>query len=504
MGSASIRGTVRELGPCALLAREQGYQYLRGAPERRPALIVERQDGGADTLTRLQMEQWANRLAHRLAEAGVKQKSFVAINLPNGLEHVVGTLAAYKLGACPMPVSYRMPAAERDQLMALAQPAAVLSDAQDLKGITRAQMRALESYPATPPPDAVPQPHKAIASGGSTGKPKLIVTPSTFAYAPAAHPATVFWGLKAGDRLYSPGPLYHNQAFTLMADHPVHRRQRGAQREVRCGQVSGCNREAPADGPEPGTDHDAALAAQREAEDGGSCQRAQSLASGGAMPGLGQARLDRAHWRGEGERAVGGDRGHRRDRDQRPRVAAEAGQRRQGLCNGNPHPRRRSAGRCRWGRSAKSSRALSGAPANYSYLGAKPIETVDGDFASVGDLGYVDADGYLFLADRRVDQIITGGANVVPAEVEAILTQHPGVRDAAVIGLKDDDLGRRVHALIEPANADAPPALEELDAHLRLHLASYKLPRGYEIVAMLPRDEAGKIRRSKLRDERGG
>jgi bile acid-coenzyme A ligase len=87
-----------------------------------------------------------------------------------------------------MPISHRMPAAERDQLMALAEPAAVLSDAQDLKGITRAQMRALESYPATPPPDAVPQPHKAIASGGSTGKPKLIVTPSAFAFAPAAHP----------------------------------------------------------------------------------------------------------------------------------------------------------------------------------------------------------------------------------------------------------------------------------------------------------------------------
>ena len=77
-------------------------------------------------------------------------------------------------------------------------------------------------------------------------------------------------------------------------------------------------------------------------------------------------------------------------------------------------------------------------------------------------------------------------------------------RDAAVVGLKDDDLGRRVHALIEPANADAPPAVEELDAHLRLHLASYKLPRGYEIVAQLPRDEAGKIRRTKLRDDRGG
>ena len=149
-------------------------------------------------------------------------------------------------------------------------------------------------------------------------------------------------------------------------------------------------------------------------------------------------------------------------------------------------------------------RRFQGAPAQYRYLGSKPIETVDGDFASVADLGYLDADGYLFLADRRVDQIITGGANVVPAELETVLTQHSGVRDAAVIGLKDDDLGRRVHALVEPANPDAPPTHEELDAYLRLQLTPYKLPRGYEIVVALPRDEAGKIRRSKLRDERGG
>jgi bile acid-coenzyme A ligase len=93
------------------------------------------------------------------------------------------------------------------------------------------------------------------------------------------------------------------------------------------------------------------------------------------------------------------------------------------------------------------------------------------------------------LSVRCQKQAPAGGTNVVPAEVKAILTLHPGVRDEAVIGLKDDDLGRRVHALIEPANADAPPALEGLDAHLRLHLASYKLARGYEIVAILPRDE---------------
>jgi len=174
------------------------------------ALIVERQDCSADTLTWLQMEQWAN----RLAEMGVKQKSFVAINLPNGQEHVVGTLAAYKLGACPMPVSHRMPAAERDQLIALARPAVVLSDNDDLKGITRAQMHTLDPYPSTPPTDVVPQPQKAIASGGSTGKPKLIVSPGALAHAPAAHPVAALLGLKLGDRLYSPGPLYHNTAFS--------------------------------------------------------------------------------------------------------------------------------------------------------------------------------------------------------------------------------------------------------------------------------------------------
>jgi bile acid-coenzyme A ligase len=114
-----------------------------------------------------------------------------------------------------MPVSYRMPAAERDQLMALAEPAAVLSDALDLMGITRAQMQALESYPATPPPDAVPQPQKAIASGGSTGKPKLIVMPSAFAYAPGGHPFAGLLELNSDDPLYSPGPLYHTTAFSL-------------------------------------------------------------------------------------------------------------------------------------------------------------------------------------------------------------------------------------------------------------------------------------------------
>ena len=402
-----------------------------------------------------------------------------------------------------MPVSYRMPAAERDQLMALAEPAAVLSDAQDLKGITRAQMRALESYPATPPPDAVPQPYKAIASGGSTGKPKLIVTPSAFAFAPAAHPATVMWGLNANDRLYSPGPLYHNVAFIMTQTILFIGGSAVLNEKFDAGTcLAAIEKHRPTVLNLVPTMMLRMLRSEKlKTADLSSVRSLWHLAAPcpdwvkrGWIERIGAEKVNELWGATEatGVTVING-----REWLQKPGSVGKGFATEIRILDDQRRP-------LPVGEVGEIFTRFSGAPANYSYLGAKPIETVDGDFASVGDLGYVDADGYLFLADRRVDQIITGGANVVPAEVEAVLTQHPGVRDAAVIGLKDDDLGRRVHALIEPANADAPPALEELDAHLRLHLASYKLPRGYEIVAMLPRDEAGKIRRSKLRDERGG
>lgn len=119
-------------------------------------------------------------------------------------------------------------------------------------------------------------------------------------------------------------------------------------------------------------------------------------------------------------------------------------------------------------------------------------------------MGYVDGEGYLFLADRRTDLIISGGANVYPAEVESVILQMPGVADAVVIGLKDDDLGRRVHAVIQASAGENAPSFEALNAYVKANLAAYKAPKSYEILETLPRDEAGKIRRSKLRDERDG
>ena len=139
-----------------------------------------------------------------------------------------------------------------------------------------------------------------------------------------------------------------------------------------------------------------------------------------------------------------------------------------------------------------------GPGSTYRYLGAEARRTQDG-WETVGDMGWLDADGYLYLADRRTDMILVGGRNVYPAEVEAALDEHPAVRSSCVIGLPDEDLGSRLHALLELARDVTDAAL--LD-HLRPRLAPWKLPRSFERVAGPLRDEAGKLRRSKLRAER--
>jgi bile acid-coenzyme A ligase len=142
-----------------------------------------------------------------------------------------------------------------------------------------------------------------------------------------------------------------------------------------------------------------------------------------------------------------------------------------------------------------------GARAAYSYRGADPLPTTDDGFSSVGDLGWIDEEGYLFLADRRTDLIISGGANIFPAEIEAVLTQHPAVMDCAVVGLSDEDLGRRVHAIMETAEPSETPDSAEMAAFCAEKLVRYKVPRSFEWVASLPRNEAGKIRRKALQEE---
>jgi len=139
-----------------------------------------------------------------------------------------------------------------------------------------------------------------------------------------------------------------------------------------------------------------------------------------------------------------------------------------------------------------------GEPASYRYLGAE-ARTLPGGWESLGDIGSFDADGYLYLADRRTDMILVGGSNVYPAEIESALDEHPLVQSSAVIGLPDEDLGSRVHAIVQPRPGLSEEALRE---HVRGLLVTYKQPRSYEFVSENIRDDAGKVRRTQLRAER--
>jgi long-chain acyl-CoA synthetase len=125
-----------------------------------------------------------------------------------------------------------------------------------------------------------------------------------------------------------------------------------------------------------------------------------------------------------------------------------------------------------------------------------------GKFFTVGDVGLIDEDGYLFLRDRKIDMIISGGANIYPAEIENVLLGHPAVADVAVFGIPNEDWGEEVKAVVEPAEgvAATPELAEEILAFCADKLAKFKTPKSVDFVDELPRDPNGKLYKRKLRD----
>jgi acyl-CoA synthetase (AMP-forming)/AMP-acid ligase II len=125
-------------------------------------------------------------------------------------------------------------------------------------------------------------------------------------------------------------------------------------------------------------------------------------------------------------------------------------------------------------------------------------------WSTLGDIGYLDADGYLYLVDRSAHMIVSGGINIYPLEIENVLITHAGVADVAVFGVPDEDFGERVHAVVQPAQPAAGTGLEaELIAYCRDRLAHYKCPRSIDFASELPRHETGKIYKARLKEDYG-
>jgi bile acid-coenzyme A ligase len=448
---------------------------------------------GDDGLCWSELEQRSDWFARLLADHGVNEGDFVAVSLPNGVPSVVSVCAIWALGATPLLVHSRLPEHELAAIFALAEPRAIVGSSKWPAKTPSIAMPAFDVPSlgtAERLPDRVSRWWRAATSGGSTGRPKVIVSelPGTarVAHAPQSMAAV------RGDVALVPGPLYHTGPFmatfqalingaqvvmterfdaveflrtiekhrvswTLVVPTMMHRIMRlpAADRSrfdlsslrVLLHSAAPC----PVDLKRQFIDW---LGPSRVIETYGSTEGIGSTSITGSESLERPASVGRP-WSGTEVRIL----------DDEARALPVG-----------------VIGRVFFRRP--------GQPAPYHYIGAEKSSI--GEWETSGDLGHIDADGYLYLADRRTDLIISGGSNVYPMEVEAALGQHDAVESSLVVGLPDEDLGQRVHAVVRLNHDISDDALREF---LQERLAPYKIPRSFERVDRTLRDEWGKARR---------
>jgi bile acid-coenzyme A ligase len=448
------------------------------------------------TLTRRELDTSTNRLARAYAELGVRRGDYVTIVLPNSVGWVQAVLATWKLGAVPQPLSARLPDAELSGLLAL-KPRALLVGRTDPRGVIPSvpgDFSPDPTLPDVPLPEAVSPSWKAMASGGSTGRPKLIE-----AGGDGRVPAMIGYpfGAQDGDVNLISVPLSHNTGFATFAigllqghhlvlmprfEPPEFLRLVTAYRVTFLTTVPTIMQRVLRKYSDDPDAYDLS-SIRRLWHVGAPCPPAIKQAwiellgpevvwemyGGTELQAL--TFISGDQWlthRGSvgvvviGEMKVLDDDGN----ECLPGVVGEIYMR--------PSP---------------------GSAPTYRYVGAT-AKSRDG-WDSLGDLGYFDADGFLYLNDRRVDMFTIGGRNVYPAEIESALSEHPKVLSCLVVGVPDDDLGQVPHAIVQADGLDEPAVI----AFLQERIAGYKVPRAVEFSNTPLRDDAGKARRSAVRDD---
>ncbi|OBF29187.1 AMP-binding protein [Mycobacterium sp. ACS4331] len=451
------------------------------------------------TVTRAELDATTNRLARAFAELGVGQDDYVTISLPNSIEWIEAAIACWKLGAVPQPLAPAMPDDELAAILDLRERA-LLVGRSDPRGRT----------PHVPPgftpgpqhsdaalPEAVSPVWKAMASGGSTGRPKLIETGGDSRVS-----ALLGFPLGAQDndvQLISV-PMSHNTGFTvavaglLLGHHLIVMPRFDAHEFLRL--VTEHRVSFLATVPTIMQRLLPVYRADPHAYDLSSIRRLWHLAAP-CPPAVKEAWIElvgpEAVWELYGGTElqaltfISGDQWLTHRGSVGIVVAGEMK-----VLDDDGHE-------CAPGEVGEIyMRAAPGSPPTYRYIGAT-AKSRDG-WESIGDLGWFDQDGFLYLSDRRVDMFTVGGKNTYPAEIENVLNEHPGVLSALVVGIPHEDLGQVPHALVQAA----PGSGLDVDAvvdHLRQRLEAHKVPRSVEFVDRPLRDDAGKARRSAVRDQ---
>lgn len=461
---------------------------------------------GGRTLSFAELDAASNRLARRLQALGVEPGDRVVICMPNRVEFIEAMYATWKLGAVPCPISYRLVASEFGTIIGLVEPRCVVGDHTTPPSdcpFLDVDEACPDWFSADPLPPAVACPGKIMASGGSTGRPKLIIDP-----------VPSVWGRDKAS-LFRPkhittlnaGPLYHTMPYNYCI------------LPLAEGSKTVCMTQFDPMGwlrlVEEHRPHSVSLVPTMmsriaklpaEVTDAADLTSIEVLfhAAAPCPPDIKRWWIDRIGAEKVievygGTERIGSTLIYGHEWLARPGSVGKAAPGDEIVIlddHGNELPPH-EVGEIHFRRRA------TGPGTKYDYIGSET--RIRGDLDSFGDIGWLDDDGYLYIADRRVDMVVVGGMNVYPAEIEAAIERNRDVLCSAVIGLPDDDLGQRLHAIVELRDGVAEPAdgLAFLAGELG-QVSPYKRPRTVEFTRSPVRDDAGKVRRTLLRAERLG
>ena len=479
-------------------------EYIAAAKGGAPALIEIDKEGNETVITYGGLRGLSNRMANMLLDMGIGKGSVVVVTYPNTIMHVAAMAAIWKTGACYLPMPHKTTHVELQGVLDTLKPALLFTDLKEPEGYRAIHSSDVErlaaEYSDGFPPDVISNPNIITLSGGSTGKPKLIRQKIPVGNSddtvrgwfemvgmrwedvqllcgPLFHGAPhscVMNGLFCGNKIIMPRSLCPEVLIDIIKKYKVNFMQMVPTLMHRIVK-------------EPGVSAGDFASVTGFCHTGGVCsewlkrawfklippERVYEMYSQTEVIGLCCIRGDQwLRHPGSVGRPIGGGKVSIRDEEGHEVPTGSVGE------------------------------IFMTPPADFfytEYINAPPIELMPDGYRSVGDMGYVDEEGYLYFADRRSDIIVTGGENVFAVEVENAVMSHPQVLDAVVVGIPDPEWGRRIHAVIEPRGDGLDIA--ELKSYLKTLLSPYKVPKTFELVDSIHHESNGKVQRSKILKE---